>query len=406
VLSPLPVIFQQPDSKAVCHNTTARLYVWAAPATNYQWYKDGSPTAEGSGYNTANYTTGGVTGTATYRVVATNADCPTTAISDPVVVSTTTVGCPTGRECTPPEGAASFSTFIPCATAAVGTIWNLTDDRDGKVYRTVKMPDNRVWMAQNLNYQGNATDGMLTFQQYSKDPSTVTGSNTALIGSFWCSGKGNASTLAGCDFWSGALYTWETAMSFNGKGAWTELATVSYVASGVVASAATYNFGRKSDGTLQGRGICPPNWHVPTDAEWGKMLDAMDGGGSTFYSSAYTSWPSTSTGTVAGIHGKAKATCAANVSSPCFTEANPSWNYHATNSGTDTFSFCVVPSGFRQGNGSGFDMPGQRSRFWTSSAYSGQHAWYRNFGYEQKGVDRYANDYPRSVGYAVRCIKD
>jgi uncharacterized protein (TIGR02145 family) len=28
-----------------------------------------------------------------------------------------------------------------------------TDERDGQTYRTVKMPDGRVWMAQNLNYK-------------------------------------------------------------------------------------------------------------------------------------------------------------------------------------------------------------------------------------------------------------
>ena len=28
-----------------------------------------------------------------------------------------------------------------------------TDKRDGQVYRTVKMPDGKVWMAQNLNYK-------------------------------------------------------------------------------------------------------------------------------------------------------------------------------------------------------------------------------------------------------------
>jgi uncharacterized protein (TIGR02145 family) len=28
-----------------------------------------------------------------------------------------------------------------------------TDERDGQTYRTVKMPDGKVWMAQNLNYK-------------------------------------------------------------------------------------------------------------------------------------------------------------------------------------------------------------------------------------------------------------
>jgi len=34
-----------------------------------------------------------------------------------------------------------------------GIVWSgtLTDDRDGKTYRTVEMPDGRTWMAENLN---------------------------------------------------------------------------------------------------------------------------------------------------------------------------------------------------------------------------------------------------------------
>jgi uncharacterized protein (TIGR02145 family) len=32
-------------------------------------------------------------------------------------------------------------------------IGTFTDERDGQTYRTVKMPDGKVWMAQNLNYK-------------------------------------------------------------------------------------------------------------------------------------------------------------------------------------------------------------------------------------------------------------
>jgi uncharacterized protein (TIGR02145 family) len=33
------------------------------------------------------------------------------------------------------------------------TAGTFTDERDGQTYRTVKMPDGKVWMAQNLNYK-------------------------------------------------------------------------------------------------------------------------------------------------------------------------------------------------------------------------------------------------------------
>jgi len=35
-------------------------------------------------------------------------------------------------------------------------IGTFTDERDGQTYRTVKMPDGKVWMAQNLNYKSES----------------------------------------------------------------------------------------------------------------------------------------------------------------------------------------------------------------------------------------------------------
>jgi uncharacterized protein (TIGR02145 family) len=55
----------------------------------------------------------------------------------------------------------------------------LTDSRDGKTYKTVKMPNGETWMAQNLNYQ---------------------------IGNSWCYDNNNSN----CDKY-GRLYDWETA---------------------------------------------------------------------------------------------------------------------------------------------------------------------------------------------------
>jgi uncharacterized protein (TIGR02145 family) len=49
-------------------------------------------------------------------------------------------------------------TFLIVATAfagisAAGGAESFTDKRDGKTYRTVKMPDGKIWMAENLKYQ-------------------------------------------------------------------------------------------------------------------------------------------------------------------------------------------------------------------------------------------------------------
>jgi uncharacterized protein (TIGR02145 family) len=63
-------------------------------------------------------------------------------------------------------------------TSGAGTF---TDKRDGKAYRTVKMPDGKTWMAQNLNYQPQS-------------------------GKSWCYDNNNSN----CDQY-GRLYDWNTA---------------------------------------------------------------------------------------------------------------------------------------------------------------------------------------------------
>jgi hypothetical protein len=71
-----PTISVQPaTSQSICSGTTATLSV-TAPGSDlsYRWNKNGSPTTEGSGYNTATYTTVAVTTQTTYSVMVTNSN--------------------------------------------------------------------------------------------------------------------------------------------------------------------------------------------------------------------------------------------------------------------------------------------------------------------------------------------
>jgi len=71
---------------------------------------------------------------------------------------------------------------------AAATAWTFTDERDKQTYRAVKMPDGRIWMAQNLNYkpeQGNS----------------------------WC--YGDDESMGGK---YGRLYSWRTAMVVSPAG--------------------------------------------------------------------------------------------------------------------------------------------------------------------------------------------
>lgn len=108
----------------------------------------------------------------------------------------------------------------------------LTDARDGQVYRTVKIGE-QVWMAENLNYA------------YMPDTLSFCYNDSAEY----------------CEKY-GRLYTWSAAMdsaaifSEDGKGCSVEQS------------------GSPSCGKFSVRGICPEGWHLPSDYEW-QMLDTF-----------------------------------------------------------------------------------------------------------------------------------
>jgi uncharacterized protein (TIGR02145 family) len=139
------------------------------------------------------------------------------------------------------------------------------------------------------------------------------------------------------------------------------------------------------------RGICPPNWHVPTDGEWGDILNAIETG--TKNHNMSTSW----IGTNAGKY--LKSACIG-ISS----DTDPLWIDNANNKGTDLYGFRVLPSGYRNTNGSGFIYRSNEGGFWSSSAYSDTIAWRRAFGYSNATV--YRANHSRSYGFSVRCIRD
>ena len=105
-----------------------------------------------------------------------------------------------------------------------GTYGSLTDVRDGKTYKTVKI-GSQVWMAENLNYEYN--EGTAKSYCYGDDP-------------------------AMCEKY-GRLYTWSAAMdsaavfSRNGKGC---------------------GNGKTCSATKSVRGVCPEGWHLPDTTEW------------------------------------------------------------------------------------------------------------------------------------------
>jgi uncharacterized protein (TIGR02145 family) len=107
-------------------------------------------------------------------------------------------------------------------------------------------------------------------------------------------------------------------------------------------------------------------WHIPTDAEWSAMLDAV--------------------GPDAGTKLKSKT----------------GWKYDGN--GTDEFGFGAVPAGRRDYNGSQFYNRGLNVYYWSSSVGSSSLVWYRYFYYDRAQVYRALGS--RSYGLSVRCVKD
>jgi uncharacterized protein (TIGR02145 family) len=281
--------------------------------------------------------------------------------------------------------------------ASNGATGTFKDLRDGKVYKTVKMADGQVWMAENLNFQNG-----LTFLQDANQPS-----EGHVVGSFWCPAA-NGSTLSSnkntCNA-LGALYTWETAMSASGVGSWTEPSSSNYFAAGTTPADDKAKINNAGDG---GRGICPSGWHIPTDYEWATLLDLVDTKAEPDYTAQTgTGWygsdgVSGSDNVGAGVKMKSASTYIGTDS------GNGAWTDN-DNRGNNATGFGAVPAGGRNVSGGPNGSPqfsgrGINVSYWSSSVGSTSTAWYRNFYYNYAQV--YRANASRSYGVSVRCVKD
>ncbi len=132
-----------------------------------------------------------------------------------------------------------------------------------------------------------------------------------------------------------------------------------------------------SEGT---QGICPTDWHLPTNAEWCTLENEVDAG--TILCSL-PGWVGTDVG------GNLKETGAIHWYSP---------NTGATNSS----GFTGLPGGHRAMNGS-FNELTYLSYFWSSSINSSI-AHSRNLHYNTAQVYRFL--YFHDYGISVRCLRD
>jgi uncharacterized protein (TIGR02145 family) len=285
--------------------------------------------------------------------------------------------------------------------AATATLAPYIDPRDGKMYQTVKMPDGKVWFAQNLNYTKdlyyNTASNVATGV-----PFTAPGSAKVAIGSYWCPPKAGSMASGGeaaCNL-SGAFYTWETVMMLDGKYAdetktsttWDEAwVSGNYYSTG--APGATDK--AKVNNARGGRGICPPGWHVPTDYEWANLLDKVDGNTTFTVNQTDLGW----WGTDAAVKLKSPATYTG-------TElGDGSWQFSsATSTGTNATGFNAVPAGYRHDSGTLFSSRGNNVSYWSSSVSNNANVWYRYIYWNYAQV--YRQIHYRSNGFSVRCVRE
>jgi uncharacterized protein (TIGR02145 family) len=187
------------------------------------------------------------------------------------------------------------------------------DSRDEKVYKKVKI-GSQVWMAQNLNY---AAPGSKCYND----------------------------SIANCEKY-GRLYNWSTAMASSASSA--------SEPSGV-------------------RGVCPYGWHLPSNAEWGALMQSVN--------------PSCSlTGDCANAGTELKATSG-------WTSGN----------GVDSKGFSALPGG--SGNSSGsFGTVGDFGYWWSATADRATSAYFRGMDYGNENV--YYGSGSNGNLLSIRCVQD
>ena len=126
------------------------------------------------------------------------------------------------------------------------------------------------------------------------------------------------------------------------------------------------------------RGLAPIGWHVPTDAEWNKLVKFLEPSADTTLSG----WQNTTIG------GMLKSTTL--------------WNSPNTGA-TNSSGFGALAGGRRFSSGY-FSNVGNFGYWWTSTENNASFAWYRYLSYTNSDIHRF--NFNKVVGFSVRLIKD
>lgn len=207
------------------------------------------------------------------------------------------------------------------ASFADNYIW---DRRDNHIYRTTTI-GSQVWMAENLTY-ANEYEGMNPFERS------------------YCFNN----DIGECSRY-GRYYSWGAAMGGDYH---------------MVPVNCAWSDSWRCDSGAVNRGICPEGWHLPSMAEFEKLIETVGGADSAAV--------------------KLKAV--------------DSWRMYSAAS--DEYDFTALAAG--RSEGEAFNYWGEQANFWTSTEIDTLHV-YLEIG---KTASLEKVDFRRYMAFSVRCLKD
>jgi uncharacterized protein (TIGR02145 family) len=169
-------------------------------------------------------------------------------------------------------------------------------------------------------------------------------------------------------------------------------ARTEYVAAGVTGYVGTFGYLYNWYAVNDLRKLCPAGWHVPTDAEWTIMIQTLDP------SQAVNSG---NVSTFIGVQSVTAGTVMKSTLTNSSIGSGLGWDPGSP--GNNTSGFSALPGGYRDLDGSFYDISGY-AWFWTTTEFDSSNAWYRGLEYSNSNVDR--DYYYKTVGASVRCLKD
>ena len=120
---------------------------------------------------------------------------------------------------------------------------------------------------------------------------------------------------------------------------------------------------------VEGRGVCPKDWHVPSQSEWNALFIAVGG---------------------SDIAGK-------------MLKSKTGWISHSGTENADAFGFSALPAGCRPDYGK-YNLEGYVTYFWSSTEDDRIYAYHMGLDFDYDDTGLYST-YKYS-GFSIRCLKD